>query len=73
MLIVDDFLAVGNAASALRSIVEKAGAHLCGMAVAVEKGYQGGGDKIRKEGVDLLSLAVIDSMENGKITFREQL
>lgn len=73
VLIVDDFLAVGNAASALRSIVEKAGAHLCGMAVAVEKGYQGGGDKIRKEGVDLLSLAVIDSMENGKITFRGQL
>ena len=71
VLIVDDFLAVGNATNALRSIVSQAKAQLVGVAIAVEKGFQGGGDKIREEGIDLLSLAVVDSMENGKLVFRK--
>ena len=71
VLIVDDFLAVGNATTALRSLVSDAGAKLCGISVAVEKGFQGGGDKIRADGIDLLSLAIIDGMKDGSITFRK--
>lgn len=71
VLIIDDFLAVGNATDALRSIVSQAGATLCGIAVAVEKGFQGGGDKIRADGIDLLSLAIVDEMnsDTGAIVF----
>lgn len=72
VLIVDDFLAVGNAAEALRSIVAQSGAKLSGITVAVEKGFQGGGDKIRGDGIDLLSLAIIESMDGGKIVFRSK-
>ena len=71
VLIVDDFLAHGNATTALRKIVEDAGANLVGVAIGVEKGFQGGGDKMRKEGIDLLSGAIVDSMEDGKIVFRK--
>ena len=42
-----------------------------GISVAVEKGFQGGGDKIRADGIDLLSLAIIDDMKDGSITFRK--
>ncbi len=71
VLIVDDFLAVGNAIKALREIVEQAGANLQGVCTIVEKGFQSGGDKLREEGVDLLSLAIVDKMEDGKVTFRK--
>lgn len=71
VLIVDDFLAVGNAVAALREIVLQAGATLVGVGIAVEKGFQGGGDKLRAEGVDLLSCAVIDDMSSGEIVFRK--
>lgn len=70
VLIIDDFLAHGNATNALREIVKESGATLVGVAIAVEKGFQGGGDQMRKEGIDLLSLAVVDKMEEGNITFR---
>ena len=70
VLVVDDFLAVGNATKALREIIAQANANLVGVSCIVEKGYQGGGDEMRKEGIDLFSLAVIDKMENGKIIFR---
>ncbi len=74
VLIIDDFLALGNATDALRNIINQAGATLCGIAVAVEKGFQGGGDKIRAAGIDLLSLAIVDGMDEktGRITFRKQ-
>ena len=70
VLIIDDFLAVGNAANALLDIVSQAKANLVGMSVAIEKGSQGGGDALREKGVDLLSLAIVESMEDGKIVFR---
>lgn len=71
ILIVDDFLANGCAVEGLIDIVKQAGATLKGVAIAIEKGFQGGGDKLRKEGVKLLSLAVVDKMsDEGKITFR---
>lgn len=70
LLIVDDFLAEGNALRGLIDISKKAGANIEGISVAVEKGYQGGGDYVRKLGYDLYSLAIIESIENGKFSFK---
>lgn len=71
ILIVDDFLACGNAIKGLCRIVEDAGAVIVGASAAIEKGFQGGGDELRKNGMKVFSLAVIDSMDNGKIVFRK--
>lgn len=70
-LIVDDFLANGEAIRSLKSIVEQAGATLAGAAIAIEKGFQGGGDKLREEGIDLYSLAIVESMDQDGLTFRD--
>lgn len=72
VLICDDFLAKGNALNGLIKIVEESGARLAGALIAIEKGYQGGGDLLRSEGVRVESLALIDSMENGNIIFRRE-
>lgn len=72
VLIVDDFLAKGNALKGLIEIVNKSKAKLAGAAVAIEKGFQGGGDKFRAEGVRVESLAIIDSMSDDSLTFRPQ-
>ena len=71
VLIIDDFLARGYALRGLIDIVEQSGAKLAGIGVAVEKGFQGGGDGIRGEGYDLKSLAIIEHAEQGNFTFRE--
>ena len=71
VLIIDDFMANGYAMGGLVDIVRKAGAQLVGIGVAVEKGFQDGGDSLRREGYPIKSLAVIDSAENGVIRFRE--
>ena len=71
VLIVDDFLAMGNSGLALCDIVKQAGATVVGYTAAVEKQYQGGADKIRELGVKVQSLAVIKEMHDGKITFEE--
>lgn len=70
ILIIDDFLAKGNALDGLIQIVDEAGAALAGAGIVIEKGFQGGGDLIRGKGVRVESLAIIDSMENGQIVFR---
>ena len=74
VLIIDDFLANGCALQGLISIVSQAGATLEGIGIAVEKGFQPGGQVIRNLGYHLESLAIVDSMDpaTGKITFREQ-
>ena len=72
VLLVDDFLANGMALEGLIDMVEQAGAELAGVAIAVEKGFQHGGDRLREKGVRVESLAIIDSMENGKLKFRAQ-
>lgn len=72
VLIVDDFLAKGSALAGLIDIVNKAGAKLAGCAIAIEKGFQGGGDKLREQGVRVESLAIIDSMSDDSLTFRAQ-
>lgn len=72
VLIVDDFLADGQAMGALVDIVHQAGAEVVGLAVAVEKGQQNGGKNLRAQGYQVESIAIIDSMdyETGKIVFR---
>ncbi len=71
VLLVDDFLAHGAALCGLLSIVRQSGAHLCGCAIAIEKAFQGGGDKLRAEGVRIDSLASIEEMSvEGGIRFR---
>lgn len=71
VLIIDDFLANGEALRGLCDIVSQAGAELVGMGVAVEKGFQGGGKRLREAGVNLKSLAIIESADETGIVFRE--
>ena len=70
VLIVDDFLANGKALQGLRELVQMAGAEVVGAAVAIEKGFQPGGAELRASGMRVESLAVIDSLEGGKVSFR---
>ena len=73
VLIVDDFLAKGNALIGLIDIVNQSGANLAGCSIAIEKGYQGGGDKLRAQGIKVESLAIIEEMDDstGEIVFRK--
>lgn len=71
VLIIDDFMANGEAMRGLCDIVNAAGAQLMGIGCAVEKGFQGGGDRLRAAGFNLKSLAIIESAEPGHIVFRD--
>lgn len=72
ILIIDDFLANGCALEGLIEIVSKAGATVEGIGIAVEKGFQKGGDLIRSKGIRVESLAIVESMDDvtGEIVFR---
>lgn len=74
VLIIDDFLANGCALQGLVELVESAGATVEGIGIAIEKGFQSGGEIIRKKGLHLESLAIVDGMDakEGTVTFREQ-
>lgn len=74
VLIVDDFLADGQAAHALIDLVHQAGAEVAGIGIAIEKGQQKGGSELRAEGVRLESLAIVEEMDwqTQTIKFREQ-
>ena len=72
VLIVDDFLANGCALDGLMDLVRQAGATLAGCGIAIEKGFQGGGTRIRAQGVRVHSLAIIESMDGEQITFCEE-
>ena len=69
VLLIDDFLATGAALVGLRSLVEQAGGTVVGAGIAVEKVFQGGGDKLRAEGLRIESLARIASMDEDGIRF----
>ena len=69
VLIIDDFLATGAALVGLKALVEQAGASLVGAAIAVEKVFQGGGNKLREQGIRIESLAMIASMGDDSIEF----
>ena len=74
VLIIDDFLANGCALEGLISLVRESGATIEGVGIAIEKGFQHGGELIRSKGVRVESLAIIDAMDEttGTVTFREQ-
>lgn len=73
ILIADDFLANGCAIEGLKDICDSAGATLVGAAIVIEKGFQKGGDELRKKGIRVESLAIVDEMtDDGKIVFRKQ-
>ena len=71
VLVIDDFLAKGNALNGLIDIINQAGATLCGCAIAIEKGFQGGGDELRQKGIRVDSLAIVDLMTENSLKFRE--
>ena len=73
VLLIDDFLANGKALEGLAKLVKDSGAELVGAGVVIEKGFQPGGDNLRKQGIRLESLAIVDSMdeEKGTIVFRD--
>jgi xanthine phosphoribosyltransferase len=70
VLIIDDFLANGEAAQGLISLCRQAGAEVVGIGICVEKGYQPGGKQLREAGLRVESLAIVDAVENGKIILR---
>ena len=72
VLIIDDFLANGEAVLGLESIVNQAGATLAGVGICIEKAFQPGGQILRDKGIDLKSLAIIDRDDNGEMTFIEK-
>ena len=69
VLIVDDFLASGNATIGLLDLCKQAGANIIGVAVAIEKGFQGGRDKLEAEGIKVHSCAFIKEFKNNKPVF----
>lgn len=72
VLIVDDFMANGEAVRGLCDLVSQAGAELVGIGIAVEKGFQGGGDRLRDMGVNYRALAIIERADENGIVFREE-
>ncbi|NWO21765.1 xanthine phosphoribosyltransferase [Oribacterium sp. oral taxon 102] len=73
VLLVDDFLAVGKAMNGLIDICTQAGASVAGIGIAIEKGFQPGGKELRARGYDVMSLAILESMDDaGNIRFRAQ-
>ncbi len=74
ILIIDDFLANGCAVNGLIDLIRSAGATVEGVGIAIEKGFQSGGNLIREKGIRVESLAIIESMndETGELVFREQ-
>ena len=74
VLIIDDIMANGCAMQGLISIVEDAEAEVVGCGIAIEKGFQEGGDRIRNLGYRVESIAIVDKMNpaTGEITFRQQ-
>lgn len=71
ILIIDDFLAKGSAASGLIDIANKANAEVSGVGIVIEKGFQEGRKLIEERDIQLESLAIIKSMEEGKIVFQK--
>lgn len=72
VLIIDDFLAEGNALLGLIDLCSQAGAQVIGCAIAVEKGFQEGRNRVESKGIRVESLAVIESMIDGEVIFKNQ-
>ena len=74
VLIIDDFMANGKALEGLAELVTMSGAELAGAGIVIEKGFQPGGDELRRKGIRVESLAIIESMNDktGEIVFRDE-
>ena len=66
-MFIDDFLAYGNAARGIIDLCAQSGSTIEAMGFVIEKAFQGGGDELRKEGYDVISLATVERLEEGKI------
>lgn len=73
VLIIDDFLANGQAAKGLVSIIEQAGAKVCGIGIVIEKSFQTGREELENLGIRVKSLARIASLAGGKVTFLQEV
>ena len=71
VLIVDDFLANGQAAKGLIQIIEEAGAHVEAVGIVIEKSFQDGRALLEEAGYPVVSLARLDRFENGQVVFKE--
>ena len=72
VLIIDDFLADGQAVHGLMSLCQQQNAQVVGVGIAVEKGFQPGGKQLRESGVHLKSLAVVEGIQDGNIILRPE-
>ena len=72
VLIIDDFLADGEAVRGMMKLCEHQKASVVGVGIAVEKGFQPGGKKLRDAGVKLKSLVIVDEIEDGRIVLRPE-
>lgn len=70
IIFIDDFLAYGNAAMGMIDLAKQSGATIEGMGFIIEKGFQGGGDNLRKMGFNVQSLAIVDSLDDCQIKLR---
>ena len=70
VLVIDDFLAEGQAIRGLIDVLNQAKANIKGVGIVIEKGFQSGGKYLREQGIKLESLCIIDSMNDGNISFR---
>ena len=70
VLIIDDFLADGQAVKGMMSLCEQQKAEVVGVGIAVEKGFQPGGKQLREAGIHVKSLAIVDRIEDGNIVLR---
>lgn len=73
VLIIDDFLANGEAVKGLLDIATQAGANVVGVGIVIEKGFQDGGKLLREQGIRVESLAIVESLEDGKVTFATEV
>lgn len=71
IIFIDDFLAYGNAARGIIDLCAQSGSTIEAMGFVIEKGFQGGGDALRREGYEVVSLAIVDRIENSKVIFRD--
>ena len=71
VLIIDDFLATGEACNATIKLINQAGAEVVGIGILIEKTFQSGITKLEEQGIDVYSLARVKSLKNGKIEFMD--
>lgn len=73
VLIIDDFLANGEAVKGLLDIATQAGANVVGVGIVIEKGFQDGGKLLREQGIRVESLVIVESLEDGKVIFATEV